>query len=118
MTKKHDIRIDHSKLHPWLNYKLGLLLEECKGQGIFLIITEGCRTVKRQDELFAQGRTKPGKPVTNAKGSSYASQHQWYIAFDIAINDSKLMWDAKYIQKVANIAKSKAVGLGWRLEVL
>lgn len=29
MKREHSIRIDRKKLHPWLNYKLGLLLKEC-----------------------------------------------------------------------------------------
>ena len=28
MNKTHDIRIDRTKLHPWLNYKLTLLLKQ------------------------------------------------------------------------------------------
>jgi len=44
---------------------------------------------------------------------SYSSQHQWGIAFDIAINDSKLLYNDKLIRKVAKIAKSKKVGLKW-----
>lgn len=113
MQKKHDIRIDRTKLHPWLDYKLGLLLKECEKKGIYLIITEGFRTVEYQDSLYAKGRTKPGKIVTNAKGSAYSSQHQWGIAFDIAINDTKLLYDEKTIKKVATIAKSSKIGLGW-----
>jgi metal-dependent hydrolase (beta-lactamase superfamily II) len=61
--------------------------------------------------LYAKGRTKPGKIVTNAKGSTYSSQHMWGIAFDIAINDSKLLYDTATIKKVAVIAKK--IGLGW-----
>ena len=41
MNKKHDIRIDRTKLHPWLNYKLTLLLKQCAKKGIYLIITQG-----------------------------------------------------------------------------
>ena len=111
--KNHDVRIDRSKLHPWIDHKLGLLLKECKKQGIYLIVTEGFRTVEYQDSLYAKGRTKPGKVVTNAKGNSYSSQHQWGIAFDIAINDSSLLYDNKTIKKVAKIAKSSKVGLAW-----
>ena len=111
--KNHDVRIDRSKLHPWIDHKLGLLLKECKKQGIYLIVTEGFRTVEYQDSLYAKGRTKPGKVVTNAKGNSYSSQHQWGIAFDIAINDKKLLYDDKTIKKVAKIAKSSKVGLAW-----
>ncbi|WP_288681678.1 M15 family metallopeptidase [uncultured Eubacterium sp.] len=113
MTKKHDVRIDRRKLHPWLNYKLGLLLKQCEKAGIYLIITQGFRSKAQQDELYAQGRTKKGNIVTNAKGSDYSSQHQWGIAFDIAINDKKLLYDEATIRKVAKIAKSKKVGLAW-----
>ena len=111
MKKEHDIRIDRSKLHPWLDQKLTVLLKKCEKQGIYLIITEGFRSKEYQDSLYAQGRTKPGKIVTNAKGSTWSSQHMWGIAFDIAINDSKLLYDAATIRKVAVIAKG--IGLGW-----
>ena len=113
MAKSHDIRIDRSKLHPWLNYKLTLLLNKCAKKGIYLIITEGFRTTEYQDQLYAKGRTAPGSIVTNARGNSYSSQHQWGIAFDIAINDSKKLYDVATIKKVAKIAKSKSVGLCW-----
>lgn len=113
MNNKHDIRINRKLLHPWLNFKLTKLLDACEKKGIYLIITEGFRTKAYQDELYAKGRTKPGKIVTNAKGSTYSSQHMWGIAFDIAINDSKLLYDTATIKKVANIAKSSSVGLGW-----
>lgn len=39
-------------------------------------ITEGIRTLKRQQELYAQGRTKPGIRVTNADGIRNKSNHQ------------------------------------------
>jgi len=113
MKKEHDIRIDRTKLHPWLNYKLTLLLKQCAKKGIYLIITQGFRSKAEQDALYAQGRTKKGKIVTNAKGSDYSSQHQWGIAFDIAINDSKLLYNEATIRKVAKIAKSNKVGLAW-----
>ena len=113
MTRKHDVRIDRKKLHPWLDHKLGLLLKECAREGIYLIVTEGFRTVAQQNALYAKGRTKPGKVVTNAKGSSYSSQHMWGVAFDIAINDSKRLYDDGLIGRVAKIAKSDKVGLGW-----
>lgn len=121
MKKQHDIRIDRSKLHPWLDYKLGLLLKECEKKGIYLIITDGHRTVEYQDSLYAKGRTKPGTIVTNARGKDYASQHQWDIAFDIAMNydvdgDGKVSddtWNSKGFSAVAKIAKSSKVDLKW-----
>ena len=113
MKKEHDIRIDRTKLHPWLNYKLTLLLKQCAKKGMYLIITQGFRSKAEQDELYAQGRTKKGNIVTNAKGSDYSSQHQWGIAFDIAINDKKLLYDEATIRKVEKIEKSKKLGLAW-----
>ena len=111
MKKEHDIRINRTKLHPWLDQKLTVLLKKCTKKGIYLIITEGFRSKEYQDALYAKGRTAPGKIVTNAKGSTYSSQHMWGIAFDIAINDSKLLYDIATIKKVAKIAKK--IGLGW-----
>lgn len=113
MKTNHDIRIDLNKLHPYLKYKLKLLLNACEKQNIYLIITEGFRTKEYQDELYAQGRTKPGIVVTNARGSDYSSQHQWGVAFDIAINDNKLLYNVDMLTKVSNIAKSKSIKLGW-----
>lgn len=120
MAKKHDInRIDRTLLHPWLNYKLTLFLNKCAKKGYYLIVTEGFRTKERQNELYAQGRTKPGIIVTNARGKDEDSQHQWAIAFDICMNydvdgDGKVTddtWNSKGFKEVAKIAKS--VGLGW-----
>lgn len=111
MNKKHDIRIDRSKLHPWLDYKLTVLLKKCAKKKLYLIVTEGYRTKEYQDALYAKGRTKPGKIVTNARGSSYSSQHMWGIAFDVAINDPAKLYDEAMLRKVAKIAKS--IGLGW-----
>lgn len=119
MNRNHDVRIDRSKLHPQLNYKLGLLLKKCRKKGIFLIVTEGFRSKEEQDKLYAKGRTAPGNIVTNARGSSYSSQHQWGIAFDVAMNydvdgDGKITddtWNPKGFHEAAKIAKS--IGLGW-----
>ena len=111
MANKHDVRIDRSKLHPYLDVLLDKMLKECAKSGIYLIITEGIRTVQRQDELYAQGRTKPGVVVTRARGLSYSSQHQWGIAFDIAINDPNKLYDDALFRKAAAIGKS--VGLSW-----
>lgn len=36
----------------------------------------GLRTTKQQQEIFAQGRTKPGMKVTNADGVKNLSNHQ------------------------------------------
>lgn len=110
MKKQHDIRINRKLLHPRLDYLLDKFLKKCAENGIYIIITEGIRTQERQNELYAQGRTKSGIIVTNAK-DALSSQHGWGIAIDFAINDNALVYDSKYMSKVGAIAKS--VGLGW-----
>ena len=73
---------DITLCHPRLQRLAGAWMKACVTQGIAVTIGETFRTVAEQDALYAQGRTKPGKKVTNAPGSSYSSQHQWGIAFD------------------------------------
>ena len=66
------------------------------------------------------GRTKPGSIVTNAKGSSYSSMHQWGVAFDIVVEmdcdkdgdiDIKDLYNAKLLKKVGRL--SKQIKLEW-----
>lgn len=65
-------------------------------------IVQGLRTKDEQDALYAQGRTKPGQIVTNARfGQSY---HCFGLAIDFAIMYDKdnngsfevLSWDTNY----------------------
>ena len=44
----------------------------------------GLRTFERQDELYAQGRTKPGRIVTNARGGD--SFHNYGLAADYVLD--------------------------------
>lgn len=64
------------------------------------MVVEGLRTLKRQEELYAQGRTKPGKIVT----WTMKSKHIEGLAVDIApINsDGQIAWnDLKKFDKMA-----------------
>lgn len=47
-----------------------------------VMVIFGFRSIKEQDDLYAQGRTKPGNKVTNAKGGS--SPHNYNAAIDMA----------------------------------
>lgn len=104
---------DIHALHPDLQQKIAELLQLCEKNGLKIGIGECLRTVAEQDALYAQGRTKPGKRVTNAKGSSYSSQHQWGIAFDFYRDDGLGAYNNSdgFFQKTGSLAKS--VGLGW-----
>ena len=50
--------------------------KELAREGKGIVITYGVRTVKEQSDLFAKGRTKPGKIVTNCDGVIKRSKHQ------------------------------------------
>lgn len=112
---------DITALHPRLQVKLAQLREECAKNGIDILYSECLRTKEEQDALYAQGRTTPGNIVTNAKGSTYSSQHQWGIAADFYLDmdidgDGNKKDDAfnnatQLFERVGQIAKS--LGLGW-----
>lgn len=104
---------DINKCHPRLILLSKKLVSACKGQGLVIGIGECYRTTKEQDALYAQGRTKAGKIVTNAKGSSYSSHHQWGTAFDVYRNDGKGAYNDYdgFFAKVGKIGKS--IGLEW-----
>ncbi len=65
-----------SRVRNCVKYSDGHEFWHCPGtneKGIYLIIMEGFRTKAYQDGLYAKGRIKPGKIVTNAKGSTKQS---------------------------------------------
>jgi len=53
-------------------------LDAAAQAGLIVDCFQGLRTIEQQDALYAQGRTKPGKVVTNAKGGQ--SYHNWGLA--------------------------------------
>ena len=104
---------DLTQCHPKLQVLANELVTACERKGLPIRITECLRTVQEQDALYAQGRTKPGNRVTNARGSSYSSMHQWGVAFDFCRNDRKAAFDDSdgFFSKVGQIGKT--LGLEW-----
>lgn len=112
---------DIALCHPRMQKIAAQWITACKAEGINVAISETLRTAAEQDALYAKGRTKPGNIVTNAKGSSYRSQHQWGIAFDFYLKmdvdgDGKIADDAYndskgHFRKAAEIGKK--LGLAW-----
>lgn len=70
------------------------------GGGLTTQILSGTRTYAEQTAIYAQGRTKPGSKVTNAKAGQ--SNHNFGIAFDIGIFKGKTYYTGK------NAAENKA----------
>lgn len=104
---------DRTQLHPRLQSKIKELILKSAKAGLLIGIGECVRTVEEQDALYAQGRTEPGNIVTNAKGSTYSSMHQWGIAFDFYRNDGQGLYNDSdaFFRQVGKIGKS--IGLEW-----
>ena len=100
-----------STLHPLVRATIiQFIISAEKELGKRLRITSALRTVKKQNKLFAQGRTRPGKIVTNAKGGK--SYHNFGLAVDIVeIKNKKALWNNPDWDKIAELGKS--LGLEW-----
>lgn len=104
---------DITMCHPRLQVLAEKLVAEGKKQGLIIKIGECFRSAAEQDALYAQGRTAAGNIVTNAKGSSYSSMHQWGVAFDVIRNDGKGAYNDNdgWFGRVGRLGKS--LGLEW-----
>ena len=97
-----------AKLHPSIREDAATLINTVQEKiGVKLRVTQGFRSFAEQNDLYEQGRSKPGKIVTNAKGGE--SYHNYGLALDVCeIRGREAIWDCDW-KKIAPIAK----GLGW-----
>lgn len=104
-----------SDLVPQCKERAESFLKLAKDAGIDLLVTSTYRDNESQAALFAQGRTKPGIIVTNAKPGQ--SWHNWRCAFDVVpLRNGKPVWgtagpDGDIWRKVGELGES--VGLEW-----
>ena len=98
-------------LIPQAHVRADKLIELCKAAGIDLLITSTYRDNESQDALYAQGRTKPGKIVTKAKGGE--SFHNYRCAFDVVpLVNGKPVWDDIPLwEQIGRLGKQ--IGLEW-----
>lgn len=121
MDKVTKERIE--KLHPSVRAEVKKIIDECDkaltGRAK-VRISQGLRTFQEQTDLFAIGRTKPGKKVTDAKAGQ--SIHNYGLAVDIVliIDEKTASWDTKADwdgDKIADwqecVAIFKANGWDW-----
>lgn len=92
------------------------MLAKCRAEGIDLLIYCTLRSNSEQAALYAQGRTKPGVVVTNARpGQSMHNPDKTgkSRAFDaVPLVNGKAAWDnAALVEKVGLIGE--ACGLDW-----
>lgn len=110
-----------TNLHPVVRSAATALIERCYKLNIPILITQGLRTIAEQDALYAQGRTKPGAIVTNARGGY--SYHNFGLAVDFALllpNGSSVSWDMRrdgnnnqIIDWQEVVKEAKALGFEW-----
>ena len=89
-------KLQIKKLHPSIRDEVVTIINACDTSltgKAKIRITQGLRTVEEQNLLYAQGRTLPGKKITNAKGGQ--SVHNYGFAVDICliINGKTASWD-------------------------
>lgn len=100
-------------LHPIVRLAAERLIERSFARGVPILITQGLRTIAEQDALYAQGRTQPGKIVTNARGGY--SFHNFGVAIDFCLlqpDGKSVSWTVgKDWMIVVEIAKS--LGFEW-----
>lgn len=89
------------------------MIKRAYDEGINVQLSDGLRTNAQQQALYDQGRTKPGKIVTNARpGTSY---HNYGLAIDfflVSQDGTQSIWVVnKDWRRVAQIGKS--LGFEW-----
>jgi D-alanyl-D-alanine carboxypeptidase len=99
-------------LHPKVRQAALELIRQAHQQGISLLITQGLRTIEQQAEIYAQGRTKPGRIVSYAKpGYSY---HNYGLAVDYCLLDDtgRAIWAVNHQWRTA-AGIAKKLGFEW-----
>ena len=99
-------------LLPNVKVRVEKFIELCDEEGIDLLITSTYRDNESQEALYEQGRTRPGKIVTNAKSGE--SWHNYRCAIDVVpLINGKPNWDGSDpIWQVIGELGEKA-GLEW-----
>jgi len=99
-------------LLPPVRKRVEHFIAACKDANIDLLVTSTYRDFESQDALYAQGRTAPGKIVTNAKGGQ--SYHNWRCAVDVVpLINGKPEWDTSNPVWAQVGALGKSCGLEW-----
>lgn len=100
-----------SKVSPVLQQRGKAFIDAASADGVEVQIVQGLRTFSEQDAIYAQGRSRPGKRVTNARGGQ--SLHNYGLALDLAPldDDGQVSWDEKLYKPFGKWAKLS--GLEW-----
>lgn len=102
---------DINELHRAVRHIAEAFRSRCSVQGVDVLITSTYRDHESQAALYAQGRTTPGRKVTNAGPGD--SMHNWRCAWDfVPLVNGKAVWDDEELwQRCGAIAQE--VGAEW-----
>ena len=107
MLKSRDI----SRLRSDVAANCRAFIQRCADEGLPVLVVETVRDLEYQASLYAQGRTKPGKIVTNQRTPSF----HWDkvgLAFDICKNVKGHEYDdANFFRRCGAIGKE--MGFSW-----
>lgn len=111
LVKKKPSGLQHpvNDLLPAVKRGVDKVLYDMKMLGFEMRMTEGYRSSKRQSELYALGRTTPGRIVTNAKAGE--SLHNHGVAADFVFR--KQGYDATKDQWLAFASVAESHGFEW-----
>lgn len=100
-----------AQLHPKLQGLINSTDLALSLEGIQIRIMQGLRTMADQAAIYAEGRSAPGKIVTNAKpGYSY---HQYGVAADLVPGLRNVAdWEPNWDEKSADFATMIRIGIG------
>lgn len=97
-------------LEPKFRKKIQQLLSRAKNQGMELRVISAHRDCAEQNRLYAQGRTSPGRIVTNARCGK--SSHNYKRAVDVVeFKNGKPLWKNPNWEKIGQMGE--ALGLEW-----
>ena len=96
----------HARVQPYAR----ALYFKAREHGLTINIISGLRSYAEQDALYAQGRTRAGKKVTNARGGY--SNHNFGIAFDVGLFERNQYLGESPLYKAVG-ALGEELGLEW-----
>jgi len=93
---------DVNDLHPAVKRGAIELVRRMSEKGYSVGFSSTYRDIERQNDIYAQGRTKPGNVITKAKGGQ--SMHNYKLAFDIYKNIKGQEWaDSSFFKTAGQI---------------
>lgn len=114
LIEKANRKLNVSGMNKTTSDKTRNVIKKMAKQGIYLCVAQGYRSNAEQNALYAQGRTKSGSIVTNAKGGQ--SNHNFGVAVDLCLYSSdgkKVIWESTTSRWKKVVAAMKSEGFKW-----